>query len=213
MPQGVWQRKFPDGYGLEAVLAATRSQHGDEKEPVPIERPPAELNDLIAADAGGEGFTLSSFTASDAWELGHLLHARLLPFAQSSPSRPALISISLASNPHTPLYQSATGPGITADNGTWVARKRAAVLRFGVSSWLMGRKFKDAGGEAAFAAKYALGPEGAGKYAIHGGGVPLRVRGVEGVVAVVVVSGLKDFEDHGVVAEVIRGHWEVLREE
>ncbi|KAL3962865.1 hypothetical protein ACCO45_004388 [Purpureocillium lilacinum] len=177
--------------------------------PVPIERPPTELNELIAADAGGEGFTLTSFTASDAWELGHLLHARLLPFAtQCTPSRPALISISLASNPSTPLYQSATGAGITADNGTWVSRKRAAVLRFGVSSWYLGRKF--GGDEAAFAAKFAMGPESAGGYAIHGGGVPLRVRGVEGVVAVVVVSGLKDFEDHGVVAEVIRRHWEVV---
>ncbi|OAQ92507.1 hypothetical protein VFPFJ_04248 [Purpureocillium lilacinum] len=172
-------------------------------------KPPAQLNELIAADAGGEGFTLTSFTASDAWELGHLLHARLLPFAtQCTPSRPALISISLASNPSTPLYQSATGAGITADNGTWVSRKRAAVLRFGVSSWYLGRKF--GGDEAAFAAKFAMGPESAGGYAIHGGGVPLRVRGVEGVVAVVVVSGLKDFEDHGVVAEVIRRHWEVV---
>ncbi|KAJ6438823.1 hypothetical protein O9K51_08224 [Purpureocillium lavendulum] len=208
MPQGVWQRKFPDGYGLEAVLAATRAPAA---EPVPIERPPAELKDLLAADAGGEGFTLTSFTASDAWELGHLLHARLLPFAQQQQqaSRPALISISLASDPTSPVFQASTGSGITADNGTWVARKRAAVLRFGVSSWLLGRKF--AGDERAFADKYALGPERAGAYAIHGGGVPLRVRGVEGVVAVVVVSGLKDFEDHGVVAEVVRKHWEVVQ--
>ncbi|POR36717.1 Uncharacterized protein TPAR_03087 [Tolypocladium paradoxum] len=98
----------------------------------------------------------------------------------------------------------------TPDNGAWVARKRATVLRFGVSSWLMGRRF--GGDEAAFAAKFALGPDAAGAYAIHGGGVPVRVRGVEGVVAVVVVSGLKQHEDHGVVAEVIRANWEPVAE-
>lgn len=158
---------------------------------------------LIDADVGGEGFTLSSFSADDAWELGHLIHARLLPFA---PARPALISISLAGG--AVLFQSATGSGTTPDNAEWVARKRATVTRFGVSSWLMGRKF--GGDEAAFAAKFALGPDAAGGFAIHGGGVPVRVRGVEGVVAVVVVSGLKAFEDHGVIAEVVRENWEAV---
>jgi uncharacterized protein (UPF0303 family) len=59
------------------------------------------------------------------------------------------------------------------------------------------------GDERAFAAKYGLGPEEAGRYAIHGGAVPVRVKGVEGVVACVVVSGLKQHEDHGVVVEVM----------
>ena len=36
--------------------------------------------------------------------------------------------------------------------------------------------------------------ESAGDYAIHGGGVPVRVKGVEGVVAVIVVSGLAQHE-------------------
>ena len=62
----------------------------------------------------------------------------------------------------------------------------------------MGRKFD--GDEEKFGAKYALG-ERAGEYAIHGGGVPVCVRGVEGTVAVVVVSGLKQEEDHMVVVE------------
>ena len=38
-----------------------------------------------------------------------------------------------------------------------------------------------------------------------GGGVPIRVTGVEGVVAVVVVSGLKQDQDHGVIVEVVQG--------
>lgn len=61
---------------------------------------------------------------------------------------------------------------------------------------------KFAGDEAAFRAKYMLG-ESAGQYAIHGGGWPLRVRGVEGIVAVVVVSGLKQEQDHGIIVSVV----------
>ncbi|KYK61132.1 DUF967 domain protein [Drechmeria coniospora] len=196
MPQSVWKRKFPSGYGLEKALAATRSSG----QPEPIESPPSEVSDLLDADVGGNGFTLASWTASDAWELGHLLHARLSSWGSS---RPALISISLASG--LVLFQSATGSGLTPDNGVWVARKRKTVLRFGVSSWLVGRKF--GGDEGAFAAKYGLSPDQASEYAIHGGGVPIRVAGVEGVVAVVVVSGLKQNEDHGVISEVIRKNW------
>lgn len=103
------------------------------------------------------------------------------------------------------LYQVATGSGVTPDNESWVRRKRTAVLRFGVSSWYLGQKY--AGNEAAFAAKFGLGPSEAGQYAIHGGAVPIRVAGVEGIVGVVVVSGLKQHEDHGVIAEVIRENW------
>jgi uncharacterized protein (UPF0303 family) len=79
-------------------------------------------------------------------------------------------------------------------------------LRFGVSTWLLHCKF--AGDEALFASKFGMGAEQAGRYAIHGGGVPIRVKGVEGVVAVVVVSGLKQHEDHGVIVDVIRENWE-----
>lgn len=62
--------------------------------------------------------------------------------------------------------------------------------------------------ESAFVKKYALASANGGavadEYAIHGGGYPIRVRGVEGVVAVVVVSGLKQEDDHQVVAETIK---------
>jgi uncharacterized protein (UPF0303 family) len=62
--------------------------------------------------------------------------------------------------------------------------------------------------EAAFVKKYSLvsssGGAVADEYAIHGGGYPVRVRGVDGVVAVVVVSGLKQEDDHAVVAETVK---------
>ena len=64
--------------------------------------------------------------------------------------------------------------------------------------------------EKAFAEKYGLGPDEAGSYGIHGGGVPIRVQGVEGVVGCVVVSGLKQDEDHGVVVEVLEEYLKSL---
>jgi uncharacterized protein (UPF0303 family) len=97
-----------------------------------------------------------------------------------------------------------------------VRRKRNTVLRWGVSSWAMRQKNVSALAagatadevEAAFVKKFALASANGGAvaddYAIHGGGYPIRVRGVEGIVAVVVVSGLKQEDDHQVVAETIR---------
>lgn len=60
--------------------------------------------------------------------------------------------------------------------------------------------------------KFALGVN-AGDYAIHGGGWPLRVRGVEGVVAVVVVSGLRQEQDHGIIVQAVSEMLEEINEE
>jgi uncharacterized protein (UPF0303 family) len=59
------------------------------------------------------------------------------------------------------------------------------------------------GDEPAFAAKYRLSGEKSSEYAIHGGAVPVYVYGVEGVVAVITVSGLTQEEDHGVIVEAL----------
>lgn len=70
-----------------------------------------------------------------------------------------------------------------------------------MSSWAMHHKMR--GNEKMFTEKYMLG-ETAGEYAIHGGGVPVRVTGVEGVVGVIVVSGLKQEEDHQCIVEALQ---------
>lgn len=98
---------------------------------------------------------------------------------------------------------------MTPDNETWVRRKRASVLRWGRSTWFLHCKF--GGDEERFAKTYGMSTEQAGGYAIHGGAVPIYVKGVEGVVAVVVVSGLKQYEDHGVIVDVVKENWEPLQ--
>jgi len=143
------------------------------------------------------------FTAETAWTIGTLLRARL---REASP-RPAVVNITLA-NTNQLLFHCATRPGTQADNDTWVARKRATVLRWGTSTLLQNYKMPagpTTAKEEQFAAKFQLGAR-AGEYAIHGGGFPIRVKGVEGVVGVIVVSGLTMLEDHEVIVEVVEDY-------
>ncbi|TBU27725.1 DUF336 domain-containing protein [Dichomitus squalens] len=159
---------------------------------IAIRAPPVTLEDIAAQE---QRCIFPHFTADTAWELGTRLRARL----QRASPKPAVVNITLAAHSQL-LFHCATGRGTTADNDTWVARKRAAVLRWHTSTWFLHNKH--GGNEDAFRAKFMLG-EKAGEYAIHGGGFPIRVRDVEGIVGVIVVSGLTMQEDHEVIVEVI----------
>ncbi|POS83402.1 DUF336-domain-containing protein, partial [Erysiphe pulchra] len=175
----------------EPILKQTiMSERGSSSvSPRPIRPPPRDLDAISRIDAS---LVFEHFTTSDAWDLGSTLRERLLPIPT-----PVVINISLANQNQT-IFHSVTHSGVMPDNESWVERKRRTVLRWGCSTWFMACKF--GGDEKAFRERYALG-NNAGDYAIHGGGVPIRVTGVEGVVAVVVVSGLKEDEDHAVIVE------------
>ncbi|KAK9311638.1 hypothetical protein V1524DRAFT_355001, partial [Lipomyces starkeyi] len=113
--------------------------------------------------------------------------------------RPVLISISLGGyeSEHDVIFQCATEPGTVPENDTWIKRKRNTVARFGVSSWLLRCKMITITGkgptevEEAFTRRFALKSSNGGgapdEYALHGGGFPVRVQGVDGVVGVVSV--------------------------
>ncbi|KAH8733846.1 hypothetical protein BGZ61DRAFT_515072 [Ilyonectria robusta] len=194
MSQTVLTRQVPAVAALQKVQEAIQNPGA----PVPIPKPSSDPEQL---KIDGDSFTLDSFTSEDTFILGNLLYARLLPFAKKTP---ALISIALANSSQV-VFQTVTGPGVVPDNERWVSRKRNTVLRFGNSSWYMHCKFD--GDEALFSSKFAIGDEQKCNYAIHGGAIPIRVKGVEGIVATVIVSGLKQDEDHGVIVDVIKEHW------
>jgi len=143
-----------------------------------------------------ESVILNHFNSDDAWTIGVHLRNRLRELSD----KPAVVNIALA-NSNNLLFHATSRSGIAPDNDLWVARKRKTVLRWGVSSWYM--HIKNAGNEKAFADKFMLG-ESAGEYAIHGGGVPVRVKGVEGIVAVIVVSGLAQHEDHQIIVDTLQ---------
>ncbi|KFY24288.1 hypothetical protein V491_02207 [Pseudogymnoascus sp. VKM F-3775] len=165
-----------------------------------IAKSPTDLAEILRIE---ESLVVPHFTTADAFDLGLLLQKRL-----TDAPKPALISIVAPSglsaplSPTRTLFQCSAKAGVSPDNEVWVARKAQTVFRFGVSSWYMGQKLK--GDEKAFAAKFGLSPTDASKYAIHGGAVPVRVKGVEAPVAVVIVSGLSQDEDNGVVVEVLQ---------
>lgn len=159
----------------------------DNEPSLPI--PSRDLEEINLIDTS---LTFPAFTSQTAWTLGTALRNKLLAFP-----KPAVVDISLAHGNHC-LFHCTTHSGTVPDNDSWVDRKRNTVLRWGVSTWYMHNKF--AGDEAAFAAKFALGGR-AGEFAIHGGGWPVRVRGVEGLAAVVVVSGLRQEQDHAIIVQ------------
>ncbi|KAF2023469.1 DUF336 domain-containing protein [Setomelanomma holmii] len=166
---------------------------------VPISEAPRAI-DAIAAQEHASPFPY--WNATVAFQLGVALRTRLLTF-----DKPAVIHISTVSTPAHILFHAVTHTGTTLDNDFWVSRKRNAVIRFGCSTWQLHNKF-NGGDEKLFAKKMGLG-ESAKEYAIHGGGVPVYVKGCDTPVAVCVVSGLKQWDDHQVVIEEIAG---VLKE-
>ncbi|KAF2474453.1 uncharacterized protein BDR25DRAFT_122155 [Lindgomyces ingoldianus] len=161
---------------------------------------PTPSRDLEALAQEEKSFTFAHFTCEHAWVIGNILR-NALRTADAS----AIIHISLASS--ITLFHSPSMPGMMPDNETWVSRKRATVLRWGHSTWYMQCKFD--GDEDAFAGKYGLGSEERGKYAIHGGGYPIFVKGVEGVVGCIVVSGLRQEQDHMVVVKAVEEYREL----
>ncbi|NEX46513.1 heme-degrading domain-containing protein [Pseudotabrizicola algicola] len=93
--------------------------------------------------------------------------------------------------PDATLFHAAL-PGSAPDNDEWARRKSNVTLRCHTSSYAVGLKCKIKG-----TAQAELGLPLA-DFAIHGGSVPVRLRGGR-VVAAVTVSGLPQAEDHAMV--------------
>jgi uncharacterized protein (UPF0303 family) len=136
-----------------------------------------------------EELQFTTFSAEDAWELGAALVAE--------GRRSALpVAIDISRNRHQ-LFHAALA-GATPDNDAWIRRKTRVVNRFGHSTLYMRQASRERG--TTFEEQYGLDPL---RYAAHGGGFPILVRGV-GPVGVVVVSGLPQLEDHRMVVAALR---------
>lgn len=155
------------------------------------------MDQVDEIDAQDRSLALPHFTSEDAFEIGISIRNRLREASQD----PAVVNITLANNQQL-LFHACSRPGTVPENGNWVRRKRNVVLRFGWSTWAAHNRF-DHGNEEKFKTLFSLG-ETAGEYAIHGGGFPIRVKGVEGPVAAIVVSGLTQEEDHQVIVECLQ---------
>lgn len=128
------------------------------------------------------------FDGETAWRLGSLLRDLALEREAG-----VVIDIHLHS---MPVFYCALS-GTTADNASWVRRKRAVTLRFFRSSYAVGLALSQQGTTAE--AKYGLA---AADYATHGGSFPILLRGT-GCIGAVTVSGLPQREDHNLVVEAL----------
>src|SRR3954453_4458496 len=144
---------------------------------------------LAELAAEEEELQFTGFTSDDAWELGASLVAE--------GRRSGLpVAVDITRNRHQ-LFHAAL-PGATPDNDAWIRRKTRVVNRFGHSTLYMRQASRERG--TTFEEQYGLDPL---RYAAHGGGFPILVRGV-GPVGVVVVSGLPQIEDHRLVVAALR---------
>ncbi len=124
----------------------------------------------------------------DAWTLGCTL-------VELGQERDLPIAIDIHRGPQQVFHAALAGS--SAENDSWLARKRAVVELTGLPSYLVGRRHAAAGSD--FHAVTGLPVSG---YAVHGGAVPLVVRGV-GPVGVAAVSGLAQADDHALVVEAL----------
>ena len=127
---------------------------------------------------------LPRFDNLTAWRLGTAIAERAL--ADGLP-----VAVSVRRNGQRLFHVGL--PGSSADNDVWLERKMAVVDLYGASSYLVGTRFRVAGGH--FDTDSRLDTQ---RFAAHGGAFPVLVRGV-GCVGSVAVSGLPEAEDHRVV--------------
>lgn len=141
----------------------------------------------------GDSIRMDKFDSEVCWKLGSI--ARKLSL-EKHPKKAVVIDITLASG--QVLFHATTNDGTSLDNDQWIARKKRAVLRFGKSSFYIGQKLriKDKSMEEALFISSV-------DYASHGGSVPIRVKGFDGVLGALTISGLAQEEDHLLAIEVL----------
>ncbi|WP_374653026.1 heme-degrading domain-containing protein [Dongia sp.] len=146
---------------------------------------PEFLDELLALE---KRLIFPRFDNETAIALGMLL----LSLARER-TLPVVIDITRAGQQ---LFHAAL-PGSSADNDEWIKRKVATVMRFGHSSYYMGRSCAAKG--VVFTERYLLDPM---RYAPQGGSFPIILAGT-GVVGAVSISGLPQAEDHALVVEAL----------
>jgi uncharacterized protein (UPF0303 family)/catechol 2,3-dioxygenase-like lactoylglutathione lyase family enzyme len=143
-----------------------------------VDPSPWSLADLLDQE---ERTTLERFSDTDALELGAILLAR------ASLDR-LRIAIDVSRGRHQ-LFHAAL-PGTSAEEDSWLRRKTRTVAHFGHSSQYVTQAHADEGTDLERDDGLS-----AAKFALSGGGVPIRARNA-GVVGILAISGLTGIEDH-----------------
>ena len=130
-----------------------------------------------------------SFSNEDAYLLGTLLYRKA-----KEADLPVAIDITRSGQV---LFHAGLN-GSSPDNDAWIRRKINTVMRFGHASYYMATELAAEG--ATIESKYLLDR---GEFAPFGGGFPIIIKET-GIVGAITVSGLADYDDHGLVVSAIR---------
>ena len=144
--------------------------------------------DLLILDEQEQRLRFAAFDAETAWQLGSLLRNSLLERKAGG-----TIEIEIAGQL---LFACAT-PGATPGQANWIRRKRNTVHHFARSTYAVGRRLERDTGTLTL--QNGL-PET--DFAAHGGGFPIWLAGT-GPVGTVVLSGLPQRQDHGLVVDAL----------
>lgn len=130
----------------------------------------------------------AAFGAQEAWKLGSWIVHKAL-----EEQLPIAVDIAVANR--CLFHWSADGA--TVDNACWSERKKRSVLRFGHSSFFLGRRLAALGVSAA--EKHYVDET---EFAFHGGCFPIILRGT-GMVGTLTISGLRQEDDHDLAVEAL----------
>lgn len=130
----------------------------------------------------------AGFSADTAWEIGSRLRAAAL-------ERGAGMTFEIQVAGRT-LFLAATN-GAAPGQLDWIRRKRNVVMRFARSSYAMGLLLEQEGKTMEERHGLTLAD-----YAMHGGGVPILLKGT-GLVGSVIASGLDQRTDHAMVVRAL----------
>ena len=139
------------------------------------------LSTLLAQELD---FQFDKFNNDIAWKLGVLL-------TNSAKKDGSAVSIEIYAFGQTLFSYSLAGT--SADNHTWVKRKRQSVLRFGHSSLYLS-KYNELKGRDFERLPHIDSKE----YCVHGGAFPIRIKD-SGLIGSITVSGLSQQEDHDLI--------------
>jgi len=145
-------------------------------------------SDLKTIAAQEQQLQFSAFSADTAWALGSRLRADAI-------ARGAAMTFEIQIAGRTLLL--VTTEGAPAGQADWIRRKRNVVMRFGRSSYAVGRQLELDG--MTIEQRHGLT---LADYAMHGGGFPIILRGT-GVIGSVIASGLHQRVDHAMVVDAL----------
>jgi uncharacterized protein (UPF0303 family) len=146
------------------------------------------VDDLAMITEQEQLLQFAAFNTETAWALGNLLRAKLL-------AKGAGGTIEIELNQQL-LFACAT-PGATPGQADWIRRKRNTVRRFARSTYAVGRTLERDG--ETLQGRHGLELR---DFAAHGGGFPIVVKET-GMVGTVVLSGLPQRDDHGMVVSAL----------